>query len=67
MLSWVEVYERDEGRKEKSLAFLKKTRMMMEKVDARKKEGWRVDDDDYDAIGERLDDILEYDFTIYAD
>ena len=67
VLSWVEVYERDEGRKEKSLAFLKKTRMMMEKVDARKKEGWRVDDDDYDAIGERLDDILEYDFTIYAD
>ena len=66
VLSWVEVYERDEGRKEKSLAFLKKTRMMMEKVDARKKEGWRVDDDDYDAIGERLDDILEYDFTIYA-
>ena len=65
VLSWVEVYERDEGRKEKSLAFLKKTRMMMEKVDARKKEGWRVDDDDYDAIGERLDDILEYDFTVY--
>ena len=64
-LSWVEVYERDEGRKEKSLAFLKKTRMMMEKLEAMKKEGWRIDDDDFNAIGERLDDILEYDFTVY--
>lgn len=65
VLSWVEVYERDEGRKEKSLAFLKKTRMMMEKLEAMKKEGWRIDDDDFNAIGERLDDILEYDFTVY--
>lgn len=65
VLSWVEVYERDEGRKEKSLAFLKKTKMMMEKLEAMKKEGWRIDDDDFNAIGERLDDILEYDFTVY--
>jgi tetrahydromethanopterin S-methyltransferase subunit G len=65
VLSWVEVYERDEGRKDKSLAFLKKTRMMMEKLEAMKKEGWRIDDDDFNAIGERLDDILEYDFTVY--
>jgi hypothetical protein len=67
VLSWVEVYERDEGRKEKSLAFLRKTRMMMEKLEAMKKEGWRIDDYDFNAIGERLDDIMEYDFTIYAD
>jgi hypothetical protein len=65
LLSWVEVYERDEGRREKSLAFLKKTRMMMEKLEAMKKEGWRIDDDDFNTIGERLDDILEYDFTVY--
>ena len=64
-LSWVEVYEKDEGRREKSLAFLKKTRMMMEKLEAMKKEGWRIDDDDFNIIGERLDDILEYDFTVY--
>lgn len=65
VLSWVEVYEKDEGRKEKSLAFLRKTRMMMEKLEAMKKEGWRIDDDDFNIIGERLDDILEYDFTVY--
>jgi hypothetical protein len=65
LLSWVEVYERDEGRRERSLAFLKKTRLMMEKLEAMKKEGWRIDDDDFNAIGERLDDILEYDFTVY--
>jgi hypothetical protein len=66
LLSWMEVYEKDEGRREKGLAFLKKTRMMMEKLEAMKKEGWRIDDDDFNAIGERLDDILEYDFTVYA-
>lgn len=65
LLSWVEVYEKDEGRRERSLAFLKKTRLMMEKLEAMKKEGWRIDDDDFNAIGERLDDILEYDFTVY--
>jgi hypothetical protein len=65
LLSWVEVYERDEGRREKSLVFLKKTRLMMEKLEAMKKEGWRIEDDDFNAIGERLDDILEYDFTVY--
>lgn len=66
LLSWVEVYEKDEGRRERSLAFLKKTRMMMEKLEAMKKEGWKIDDEMYDAIGDRMDDILEYDFSVYA-
>jgi len=65
LYSWVEVYEKDEERRMRSLTFLKKTSDEIKSLIGMMAEGWRIEDDDYNVIGERLDDILEYDFSIY--
>jgi len=62
-LNWCEVYIKDEGRRSRNTAYLKKTMEMIKSLCALVAEGWRAEDEDYDAIGERLDTIMEHEWS----
>jgi hypothetical protein len=63
-LNWCEVYMKDAARRERNVGYLTKTREMIKSLCALIEEGWRADDEDYDAIGERLDGIMEHEFSV---
>lgn len=62
-LSWCEVMVKDEGRRERNRAYLTRTREMIKAICSLVAEGWKAEAEDYDVIGERLDSILEHDFS----
>lgn len=62
-MNWCEVFIKDKERRECNVLFLKRTADKIKAVCGLMAEGWRIDDDDVDEIGERLDEIIEYTFT----
>lgn len=62
-MTWCEVYIKDEERRVRNVAYLKKTAEMIKALCALVAEGWRAEEEDYDAIGERLDSIMEHEWS----
>lgn len=63
-MNWCEVFMKDKERKARNVAYLKKTEEMIKALSGLVADGWKVDDEDYEAIGERLDLIMEHEFRI---
>lgn len=62
-MNWCEVYIKDEERRTRNVAYLKKTAEMIKALCALVAEGWRAEDEDYDEIGGRLDSITEHEWA----
>jgi hypothetical protein len=63
-LNWCEVYIKDDARRLRNMSYLKTTIESIKSLCALIAEGWRAEDDDYDAIGGRLDNIMEHVFSV---
>lgn len=63
-MNWCDVYIKDEERRLRNVGYLRRTAEMIRALMGLMAEGWRGDEEEYDAIGERLDDIMEHDFSV---
>jgi hypothetical protein len=60
--NWCEVFIKDEVRRKKNISYIGRTIDMVKSLCSLIAEGWRAEDEDYDAIGERMDEIMEHEF-----
>jgi len=63
-LNWCEVYIKEDGRRARNTGYLKTTVDMIKSLCSLVAEGWRAEEEDYDAIGGRLDSIMEHQFSV---
>lgn len=63
-LNWCEVYIKDDARRLRNVSYLKTTIESIKSLCSLIAEGWRAEEDDYDAIGGRLDNIMEHVFSV---
>ena len=62
--NWCEVFIKDEVRRKKNVSYIGRTIDMVKSLCSLISEGWRAEDEDYDAIGERMDEIMEHEFYV---
>jgi hypothetical protein len=62
-LNWCEVYIKDDARRLRNVSYLKTTIESIKSLCSWIAEGWRAEEDDYDEIGGRLDNIMEHVFS----
>jgi hypothetical protein len=62
-LVWVEVCVKDEGRRERNVSYLTRTKEMIKNIVELVADGWKAEDEDYDEIGRRLDSITSHNWT----
>ena len=63
-LNWCEVFIKDEGRRMSNVSYIRRTIEMTKQLCSLVAEGWRAEEEDYDAIGERMDNIMEHEFSV---
>jgi hypothetical protein len=63
-LNWCEVFIKDDGRRTSNVAYIRRTIEMTKQLCSLVAEGWRAEAEDYDAIGERMDEIMEHGFSV---
>jgi hypothetical protein len=62
-LVWVEVCVKDEGRRERNVSYLTRTKEMIKNIVELVADGWKAEEEDYDEIGRRLDSITSHNWT----